>query len=119
MMKPLLSVTEKMKRDFTRAQQCSVRFAKELQIAQSGLPDKMKNWNAPLFAVVAGDDKLADTQGTRALLDEIDQSLLTYQHHEKNYHENFNEVNREDIFRDIQIWIDTQMSQAKDINRAV
>ncbi len=106
-------------KDFTRAQQCSVRFAKELQIAQSGLPSKMKNWNAPLFAVVAGDDKLADTQGTRALLDEVDQNLLTYQYHEKNYHENFNELNREDIFRDIQNWMNTLEKQAKGVDRAI
>lgn len=106
-------------KDFTRAQQCSVRFAKELQVAQSGLPSKMKNWNAPLFAVVAGDDKLADTQGTRALLDEVDQNLLTYQYHEKNYHENFNELNREDIFRDIQNWMNTLEKQAKGVDRAI
>ena len=105
--------------DFTRAQQCSVRFAKELQVAQSGLPAKMKNWNAPLFAVVAGDDKLADSQGTRALLDEVDQNLLTYQYHEKNYHENFNEVNREEIFVDIQNWMNQKMKQGSEVERAV
>ena len=105
--------------DFTRAQQCSVRFAKELQIAQSGLPAKMKNWNAPLFVVVAGDDKLADSQGTRALLDEVDQNLLTYQYHEKNYHENFNEVNREEIFVDIQNWMNQKMKQGSEVERAV
>jgi alpha-beta hydrolase superfamily lysophospholipase len=104
--------------DFTRAQQCSVRFAKELQIAQSGLPSKMKHWNSELFAVVAGDDKLANSQGTRQILDKIDQNLLTYQFHENNYHENFNEVNRNEIFADIYHWIQLQIRKKEAVNQA-
>ena len=105
--------------DYTRAQECSMRFAKELQGAQVSLPGIIQDWNSPMFAVVAGQDRLADSQGTRELLNGIDQSLLTYQYHKDNYHENFNEVNRLDIFADIHEWMQKQLSIKKPINKSV
>ncbi len=105
--------------DFTRAQQCSMRFAKELQGAQASLPPKMKSWNSPLFAVVAGQDKLADSNGTRLLLDEVEQDLLTYQFHQDNYHENFNELNRLEIFSDINDWMNELMGEKIELEEDV
>lgn len=92
-------------RDGIRASECTVRFGNALQGAQAGLAARMSGWRHPLFAVVAGDDKLADARASEAMLRSIDPSLLSLQIQPHNYHENFNEVNREQIFADILSWI--------------
>jgi esterase/lipase len=66
----------------------------------------MPGWTKPLFAVVAGDDKLADADAAEAMLKSVPAQLLTYQRHPRNFHENFNELNREQIFADILAWMD-------------
>ena len=63
-----------------------------------------------MFAVLAGDDKLADTQASRAMLQTIPQQLLELHWHPQNYHENFNELNRDTIFRDIEVWLEKRLA---------
>lgn len=92
-------------RDGTRATELTVRFGHALGEAQKGLADKMPAWRYPVFAVVAGDDKLADAKAAEAMLTTIDGNLLRYSYQLKNYHENFNETNREEIFADILAWM--------------
>ena len=92
-------------RDNIRATEVSFRFAASLMAAQEELPATFDKWTHPVFAVVAGDDKLADAQGAKALFDTIPQDLLQYHHYPDNYHENFNELNRNQIFADILGWM--------------
>jgi alpha-beta hydrolase superfamily lysophospholipase len=91
--------------DGTRATELTVRFGHALGEAQRGLAEKMSGWRHPIFAVVAGDDKLADAKAAEAMLMAIDSNLLRYSYQLKNYHENFNETNREAIFADILAWM--------------
>jgi alpha-beta hydrolase superfamily lysophospholipase len=93
-------------RDGIRAAACTVRFGNALTGAQAGLAPRMKDWKHPVFAVVAGDDKLADARAGEAMLRSIPAPLLAYHHYPHNYHENFNEVNREQIFADILQWME-------------
>ncbi|WP_426341319.1 alpha/beta fold hydrolase [Pseudoduganella sp. S-14] len=96
--------------DDVRARECTVRFGVALQGAQKGLAEKMPTWRWPLYAVVAGDDKLADPKATLDLLAMIDPKLLECHVQHENYHENFNEVNREEIFADILRWMCGRLS---------
>jgi alpha-beta hydrolase superfamily lysophospholipase len=91
--------------DGVRATECTVRFGVALQGAQKGLAEKMPTWRWPLYVVVAGDDKLADPKATLDLLAMVDPKLLECHVQHQNYHENFNEVNREEIFADILRWM--------------
>ena len=91
--------------DDTRARECTVRFGVALQGAQKGLAAQMPTWRWPLYVVVAGQDKLADSQATLDMLATVDPKLVDYHVEAGNYHENFNEVNREDIFADILGWM--------------
>jgi len=91
--------------DATRATELTVRFGHALSEAQTGLAGKMPDWRYPVFAVVAGDDKLADARAAETMLRSIDSGLLHYSFQLKNYHENFNETNREEIFADILSWM--------------
>jgi alpha-beta hydrolase superfamily lysophospholipase len=94
--------------DEIRASECTVRFGHALQQAQKGLAEKMPTWRWPLYVVVAGEDKLADAQATMAMLATVSPKLVEINHQPGNYHENFNEVNREAIFADILKWIDVR-----------
>ena len=104
-------------KDNTRATEVSFRFAKSLQTAQEGLAEKMPSWRYPTFAVVAGNDKLADAGASKSMLKSIDPALLEYHFYPDNYHENFNELNREKIFADIQRWLDKRLADS-DASRA-
>ncbi|HRP70840.1 MAG TPA: hypothetical protein PLY93_15050, partial [Turneriella sp.] len=64
-----------------------------------------------LFMIVAGNDFLADIKVTEALAHQIDSSLLRYDFYPENYHENFNELNRNKIFKDIEKWVTTQLKK--------
>lgn len=97
-------------KDNIRATEVTLRFVSELISAQAGLEGKMSAWCYPLFAVVAGDDKLADSRGTETILKTIAPHLLDYHYYPNNYHENFNESNRNIIFGDILRWLETHLN---------
>lgn len=99
-------------KDDIRATEATMRFAASLSSAQAGLPEKIPAWRCPMFAVVAGNDKLADAGATQAMLKTIRPELLEYHFYPDNYHENFNETNRERIFADILRWIERQLAPA-------
>jgi alpha-beta hydrolase superfamily lysophospholipase len=90
--------------DEIRARHASVRFGHELLKAQRYVADNIGRWNQPLFAVVAGDDRLADVKVTERLLGQIEPRFLERHHYPGNYHENFNELNREEIFAKMDDW---------------
>jgi alpha-beta hydrolase superfamily lysophospholipase len=96
-----------------RGSDASMRFGRSLLDAQAALQNDLSGWNVPVFAVVAGDDRLANaTVGTR-LLRTISPALLELHTFAHNYHENFNELNRNEIFASILRWmISVQQGQA-------
>lgn len=92
-------------RDGIRASEVTVRFAHALTTAQKALSGGLSAWSFPLFAVVAGDDKLASSRATEAMLRSVPDGLLAYHLYAANFHENFNELNRETIFAGILDWM--------------
>ena len=104
--------------DGTRASECTVRFGHALQQAQKGLAEQMPTWRWPLYVVVAGDDKLADANATMALLGTVNPKLVEINHQASNYHENFNEVNREAIFADILLWMEARSTPRTEVSAA-
>ena len=92
--------------DHIRAVHASARFANELLKAQRFVPGHIAHWKHPLLAIVAGNDLVADSKATGQLLDRIDPGLLTRCLYPDNFHENLNELNREEIFIEIKEWVD-------------
>ena len=88
------------------AKESSARFAAELLKAQAWVPGNISGWKHPMLVIVAGDDKIADAPATRRLLGEIDPGVLTVLDYPENYHDNFNELNREEIFAKIVEWVE-------------
>jgi alpha-beta hydrolase superfamily lysophospholipase len=90
-----------------RSSKPTMRFGSELLKAQKWVKENITKWHHPLFAVVAGNDQVADPAEAERLLKRIHKKHLTYLYHEDNYHENFNETNREETFARIDDWIRT------------
>jgi alpha-beta hydrolase superfamily lysophospholipase len=88
-----------------RGTDASMRFGRSLLDAQAALQGDLSGWNLPVFAVVAGDDRLANASVSKAMLRTIPAALLELQVFAQNYHENFNEVNREVIFSGMLRWM--------------
>jgi alpha-beta hydrolase superfamily lysophospholipase len=62
-----------------------------------------------LLAIVAGDDKVADADASRRLLKEIAPEFLTEHYYPGNFHENFNEINREEVFERMVEWCEARI----------
>jgi lysophospholipase len=92
-------------KDLYRATESSLRFGNALLSAHAELAGMIQQWNQPLFMIVAGDDHLADVKVSEASANKINPKYLRYDLYPKNYHENFNELNRLKIFKDIEDWI--------------
>lgn len=95
-------------KDQIRASEASFRFATALLGAQAALGGNLSGIRHPVFAVVAGDDKLANPQASQTMLATIDPALLEFHYYPKNFHENFNELNRDTIFANILTWMRKQ-----------
>jgi lysophospholipase len=92
--------------DHIRSSEMSFRFAKEVIEAQEKISPLLNEWNSPLLAVIAGSDYLSDSEGILRSLKKINPSLLTSLYYPNNYHENFNELNRLEIFEEITAWVE-------------
>jgi alpha-beta hydrolase superfamily lysophospholipase len=96
-------------KDGIMATLASARFANELLKAQRWIPEKIAEWKHPMLAIVAGEDKVADTGATRILLKKIDPELITELYYPENFHENLNELNRDEIFAQILEWVEARI----------
>ncbi len=97
-------------RDHIKAHKASARFANELLKAQRWIPGNIAEWKHPLLAIIAGDDKVADSISSRQLLGQIKPGLVTELYYPDNYHENFNECNRDEVFGEIVKWVRPHIS---------
>jgi alpha-beta hydrolase superfamily lysophospholipase len=96
-------------KDGIMAKKASARFAGELLKAQAWIPGRLAAWSHPVLFLIAGDDKIADASASRRLLKEIDPKFLTEIYYPDNYHENFNELNREEVFEGIVKWCEPRI----------
>ncbi len=96
-----------------RGTKVTVRLGAESMKAQEWVVSTMRNWNRfPIFGVIAGQDMLADPEVSEKTLTMIPSELLTLHTYDKNFHENFNETNREEIFALIWKWVEKLSGKA-------
>lgn len=89
-----------------RGKKVSAKLGVESLKTQGWVLDNIKNWDTfPLFAVIAGQDALAVPETSIAAVNSIPEDLRTIINYENNYHENFNEVNREEVYGKIWDWM--------------
>jgi lysophospholipase len=92
-----------------QATKLSARMGAEFLKAQDWVPEHIAEWKHPLLAIIPGNDKLANSDSSRELLSRIDERLLTEIFYPENFHESFNEVNREEVFADIVEWCEPRI----------
>jgi alpha-beta hydrolase superfamily lysophospholipase len=93
--------------DGLRSMKPTMRFGAELLKAQKWVKENFSVWNHPTFAVIAGADQVADYKEAERLLKSMNPKQITYLFHKDNFHENFNELNRQETFEKIYEWIGT------------
>lgn len=98
-------------KDGIMASKASARFAAELLKAQAWIPDHISEWNFPMLVIVAGDDKVANAEGTMELLKQIKPGVVDEIVYPENWHENFNEVNREEVFAHLVKWAESRLGK--------
>ncbi len=89
-----------------RGTKVTAKLGVESAKTQAWVIDNLRRWERfPLFAVIAGIDVLADAETSQQALKQIPENLLTLMVHEKNFHENFNELNRNETFEALWKWM--------------
>ena len=89
-----------------RGTRASAKLGVESEKTQQWVLSRMKQWeDFPVFCVIAGLDKLADPGVSQQAMDDIRPGLAEVVTWEENYHENFNEVNRDETFHRIWAWM--------------
>ena len=83
----------------------TTRSANELVKAQAWIPENIARWKHPVLFILAGSDKISDTEATTRMVGQIKPGLVTELFYPENYHENFNELNRDEIFAKIVEWV--------------
>jgi lysophospholipase len=74
--------------------------------AQKFVLENIYRWDrCPVLAVIAGEDHVADSQTSLSALKQISAVPANILFYPQNYHENFNEINREIIFEEINKWL--------------
>lgn len=97
-----------------RGTSVTARLGVESMKAQKWVIDNMKGWNRfPLLGVIAGQDMLADPDVSENVLMKAAPGLLGIYRYENNYHENFNEMNREEIYANIYEWMENLITFAR------
>lgn len=91
-----------------RGTEASFRFGRLLLDAQAALNRDLGRWHHPVFAAVAGDDRLANAEASLRMLKTIPAQWLELHHYPGNFHENFNELNRDEIFDAMLRWMRKQ-----------
>lgn len=84
----------------------STRSANELLKAQTWIPENIARWKDPVLFILAGDDRISDREANTKLIGLIDPGLVSELHYPENFHENFNELNRDEIFARIVEWLE-------------
>ncbi|OLS27879.1 MAG: Phospholipase YtpA [Candidatus Heimdallarchaeota archaeon LC_3] len=73
---------------------------------QEWVLNNIKEWSDyPLFSVISGNDHIAVSEVSINAIKTVNPDLSTLIIYKDNYHENFNEINREEIYEKIDSWI--------------
>lgn len=91
-----------------RSTKVTAKFGHESMKNQDWVINNVKNWEQfPVFAAIAGQDFLADPEASKIAFSQMPAHLVNLNYYPENYHENFNEINREEIFAKIVKWMES------------
>ena len=99
----------KDEQDGIQATNLSARMGNEFLKAQDWVPGHIERWKYPVLAIIPGSDRVEDSEATLHLLSRLEKGLLTVHRYPENYHECFNEVNREEVLARMVEWCESRL----------
>ncbi len=85
------------------------RLGAELIKVMQKLPHQMSKLNLPILIMHGTADRLSDPKGSELLYEQISSKDKTLKLYEGFYHEVFNEPGREQVFADMEAWLDAHI----------
>jgi alpha-beta hydrolase superfamily lysophospholipase len=90
----------------------SVRMAREVIDASNKIIGLSYYLRIPSLFLIAGSDKIVDPVSTVLFAHGIDKQLAQVIQYPEHYHELWNEIDRQDIFQTMKVWIDKQLKES-------
>lgn len=90
----------------------SVRMAKEIIDACNKVIGQSYYLKIPSLFLISGSDKIVDPDSTRLFAHGVDKQLTQIIEYPDHYHELWNEVDRQEIFQTMKLWIDKQLKES-------
>jgi len=83
----------------------TARWFTEVLAAQTRTLDRASELQIPVLALYAGDDLIGDPAGSALFFERAQLADKTQHRYDGYYHETFNEVEKEIVFRDLEAWL--------------
>lgn len=87
----------------------TARLAAEMLKAMQRVTDQADKINLPVLILQGGEDKLVDPDGAEMLYEKIGSNDKTLKMYDGLYHEVFNEPEREQVLRDMEVWLEAHL----------
>lgn len=89
----------------------TVRMVKEVITASTRIRGLSYYLKIPSLFLISGADKLVDPESTVLFAHGIDKKLTTIVQYPQHYHELWNELDRQDIFKTMKTWVDKVLKE--------
>ena len=83
----------------------TARWLTEILAAQTRTVERASALKAPVLVLYAGDDLIGDPQGSATFFERVALADKAQHRYDGYYHEIFNEVNKEVVFKDLEAWL--------------
>jgi alpha-beta hydrolase superfamily lysophospholipase len=83
----------------------TARWFTEILAAQTRTLDRASELQIPVLVLYAGDDLIGDPAGSALFFERAQLADKTQHRYDGYYHETFNEVEKETVFRDLEAWL--------------
>jgi alpha-beta hydrolase superfamily lysophospholipase len=85
------------------------RLAAEAEVARAQIRQSAATWQVPTLILHGGADPICLPEGAREFAAQTPQGIVEYREYPGLYHEIHNEPEREQVFRDIEAWLQVQL----------
>ena len=83
----------------------TARWFTEIVAAQARTLDRAGQVTIPVLALYAGADQIADPEGSALFFERVKLTDKAAHRYDGYYHETFNEVDKDTVFRDLEVWL--------------
>jgi alpha-beta hydrolase superfamily lysophospholipase len=88
------------------------RLATEAEVVRTQIRQSAATWRVPTLMLHGGADPICLPEGARQFAAQTSPGLVEYHEYPGLYHEIHNESEREQVFRDIEVWLQARQQTA-------